>query len=103
MTTIAGPAADLQSGRPRPGNPHPHPDPAGQPGPGVATLRIEPAYRPQIVDALEPLRANDGSLPTATIEVPLTFDTAPSIAGTAWVALVRFELERPAGRPTLWP
>ncbi len=25
---------------------------AGQPGPGVATLRIEPAYRPQIVDAL---------------------------------------------------
>jgi|CZKU01.1.fsa_nt_gi hypothetical protein len=56
-----------------------------------------------ILDALEPLRANDGSLPTASVEVPFTFDTLPSVAGTAWVALVRFELARPEGHPTLWP
>src|ERR1019366_6060426 len=55
-----------------------------------------------ILDALEPLRANDGSLPTASVEVPFTFDTLPSVAGTAWVALVRFELARPGGPPAAW-
>jgi hypothetical protein len=78
--------------------------PEGSAGVALAEWRAGHVDRARaIVDALEPLRSDDGSLPTATVEVPFTFDTAPSVAGTAWVALVRFELERPAGRPTLWP
>jgi hypothetical protein len=55
-----------------------------------------------ILDALEPLRAKDGSLPTSTVEIPFVFDRKPSIAGTAWVELVRFELGRPLGHPSFW-
>jgi hypothetical protein len=36
------------------------------------------------------------------LDVPFTFDTDPSVAGTAWVELVRFELARSNDRPTLW-
>jgi len=31
----------------------------------------------------------------------LVLDTRPSVAGTAWVFLVQFELDR-TDRPTLW-
>jgi hypothetical protein len=78
--------------------------PEGSAGVAFAALRQGRVERArEILDALEPLRAPDGSLPTATIEVPYILDTRPSIAGTAWVELVRFELSRPKGRPTLWP
>ncbi len=78
--------------------------PEGSAGVALAEWRTGHVERARaIVDALEPLRAADGSLPTATVDVPFTLDTLPSIAGTAWVALVRFEIERPAGQPTLWP
>jgi hypothetical protein len=78
--------------------------PEGSAGVALAQWRAGHVDRARaIVDALEPLRAEDGSLPTATVDVPFTLDTLPSVAGTAWVALIRFELERPAGRPTLWP
>jgi hypothetical protein len=78
--------------------------PEGSAGVALAEWRAGHVERARaIIDALEPLRADDGSLPTATVDVPFTLDTMPSIAGTAWVALVRFELERPIGQPTLWP
>ncbi len=78
--------------------------PEGSAGVALAEWRGGHVERARaILDALEPLRADDGSLPTATIDVPFTLDTSPSIAGTAWVALVRFELDRPAAQPTLWP
>jgi hypothetical protein len=78
--------------------------PEGSAGVALAEWRAGHVDRARaIVDALEVLRAKDGSLPTATVEVPFTLDTSPSVAGTAWVALVRFEMDRPAGHPTLWP
>jgi hypothetical protein len=78
--------------------------PEGSAGVALAEWRTGHVDRARaIIDALEPLRASDGSLPTATVEVPFTLDTLPSVAGTAWVALVRFEIERPVSEPTLWP
>jgi hypothetical protein len=34
--------------------------------------------------------------------VPFEFDTEPSLAGTLWVELVRYEVSREAGRELLW-
>jgi hypothetical protein len=77
--------------------------PEGSAGVALAAWRAgRPDRARAILEALEPLRSVDGSLPTATKEVPFLFDVRPSVAGTAWVALVRFELDRPVGRPTLW-
>lgn len=77
--------------------------PEGSAGVALAAWRTGRVHRArEILDALEPLRAADGSLPTSTVDIPFLFDTRPSIAGTAWVELVRFELGRPAGRPTFW-
>jgi hypothetical protein len=78
--------------------------PEGSAGVAFAELRAGHAERARsILDQLEALRARDGSLPTSTVDVPFTLDMRPSIAGTAWVELVRFELDRPPGKPTLWP
>jgi hypothetical protein len=77
--------------------------PEGSAGVALAAWRSGHTDRARaIVDALEALRSADGSLPTATLAVPFLFDREPSLAGTAWVELVRFELERPPGQPTLW-
>jgi hypothetical protein len=77
--------------------------PEGSAGVALAAWRAGEAARAHaIVDDLERLRATDGSLPTATLEVPFVLDRQPSIAGTAWVELVRFELARPVTQPTLW-
>lgn len=77
--------------------------PEGSAGVALAAWRVGRVDRARaILDALEPLRGRDGSLPTSTIDVPFLFDTRPSIAGTAWVELVRFELGRPKGQPTFW-
>lgn len=77
--------------------------PEGSAGVAFAALRAGRRDRARaLLDALEPLRGPDGALPTATLEVPFVFDTKPSVAGTAWALLVRFELARPEGRPTLW-
>jgi hypothetical protein len=77
--------------------------PEGSAGVALAAWRaghIEHARA--ILDELEPLRSDEGSLPTSTTAVPFVLDTQPSVAATAWVALVRFELDRPLGSPTLW-
>jgi hypothetical protein len=77
--------------------------PEGSAGVALAALRAGRADRArEILDALAPLRLAGGAMPTFTLEVPFTFDTDPSVAGTAWVELVRFELARPPDRPTLW-
>jgi hypothetical protein len=77
--------------------------PEGSAGVALAAWRTGRAERARaILDALEPLRARDGSLPTSTVEIPFVFDTHPSVAGTAWVELVRFELGRSPERPTFW-
>lgn len=77
--------------------------PEGSAGVALAALRAGRGARAQtILDELESLRTTEGALPTATLDVPFLFDTKPSIAGTAWVELVRFELNRPVERPTLW-
>lgn len=77
--------------------------PEGSAGVAMAALRVGNRGRAaQILDELEPLRDPLGALPTFTVDVPMLFDTAPSVAGTAWVELVRYELARPEARPTLW-
>jgi hypothetical protein len=77
--------------------------PEGSAGVAFAALRAgKPDRARAILDGLDVLRDADGSLPTSTVEVAFLFDRKPSIAATAWVELVRFELERPADRPTLW-
>lgn len=77
--------------------------PEGSAGVALAALRVGRADRARaILDDLEPLRAPDGALPTFTVDIPFVFDTKPSIAGTAWVELVRYELARPPDRPTFW-
>jgi hypothetical protein len=77
--------------------------PEGTAGVAFAALRQGRSDRARtMLDALEPLRSADGSLPTSTVAVPFLLDTRPGIAGTAWVELVRFELDRPPGKPTLW-
>ncbi|MBX3197961.1 MAG: hypothetical protein KF894_07425 [Labilithrix sp.] len=77
--------------------------PEGSAGVALAAWRAGRVDRArEILDALEPLRAADGSVPTSTVEIPFVFDTRPSIAGTAWIELVRFELERPRDKPTFW-
>jgi hypothetical protein len=73
---------------------------------GVALAEWRAGHRDRavaILDALEPLRRKDGALPTASVDVPFTLDARPSVAATAWVALVRFELDRRPDQPTLWP
>lgn len=77
--------------------------PEGSAGVALAAWRAGRVERARtILDDLEPLRASDGSLPTSTVEIPFLFDTGPSVAGTAWVELVRFELERSPEHPTFW-
>lgn len=77
--------------------------PEGSAGVALAAWRAGRTSRAkEIVEALEPLRRADGALPTATIDIPFVFDTRPSVAGTAWVELLRFELARDPTRPTLW-
>ncbi len=77
--------------------------PEGSAGVALAAWRSGRVERARaILDELEPLRAPDGSLPTSTVAIPFLFDTQPSIAGTAWVELVRFELGRSPERPTFW-
>jgi hypothetical protein len=78
--------------------------PEGSAGVALAALRVgAPSRARAVVDGLESLRDATGALPTATTDVPFLFDRTPSIAGTAWVELVRFDLDRPRGRQTLWP
>jgi hypothetical protein len=77
--------------------------PEGSAGVALAAWRTGRVERARtILDQLEPLRTADGSLPTSTVDIPFVFDTKPSIAGTAWVELVRFELGRPSDKPTFW-
>jgi len=70
---------------------------------GVALLAARLGRRDrarEILAGLEVLRDESGALPTATDPVPQELDTAPSLAATAWVELVRLELD---GGPGLWP
>jgi hypothetical protein len=77
--------------------------PEGSAGVALAALRLGFRQRSAaILDRLEPLRNKSGGLPTLTTAIPFQFDTDPSIAGTAWVELVRFELGRPLDAQRLW-
>jgi hypothetical protein len=75
----------------------------GSAGVALAALRLgHPERASAILDQLEKLRGPTGALPTFTVEIPSELDTQPSLAGTLWVELVRFEIARGAERPTLW-
>ena len=77
--------------------------PEGSAGVALAALRLgQRARAAAILDALEPLRTHGGGMPTFTVEIPSEMDTAPSLAGTLWIELVRFELERAADQPVMW-
>ncbi|HXX66409.1 MAG TPA: hypothetical protein VEK07_04455 [Polyangiaceae bacterium] len=77
--------------------------PEGSAGVALAAVRLGHADRARaILDELEKLRSPDGSLPTATANVPFLLSRDPSVAATAWIDLLRFELQRPSDRPTLW-
>jgi hypothetical protein len=74
--------------------------PEGSAGVALLAARVGQADRAHaILEALESARDAAGALPSATDEVPYELDTSPSLAGTAWVELVRTEL---AGGPKLW-
>jgi hypothetical protein len=75
----------------------------GSAGVALAALRLgRPERAREILAELEPLRAANGGMPTFTIEIPSQLDDHPSLAGTAWVELVRYELSRPSGAAILW-
>jgi hypothetical protein len=75
----------------------------GSAGVALAALRLGQAARAAaILDALEPLRTSGGGMPTFTVEIPSEMDTAPSLAGTLWVELVRYELALGAAESVLW-
>lgn len=75
----------------------------GSAGVALAALRLGRPHRArEILDRLEALRAPSGGLPTFTTVVPFEFDADPSLAGTLWSELVRYELEREDGRELLW-
>jgi hypothetical protein len=77
--------------------------PEGSAGVALAALRLGQRERAeQILNGLEALRDARGGLPDFTFAIPFEFDTRASLAGTVWVELVRYELARPAGQPTLW-
>ena len=77
--------------------------PEGSAGVALAALRLGQAARASaILDSLEPLRAAGGGMPTFTVVIPSEMDTAPSLAGTLWIELVRYELTRSRDQPTLW-
>lgn len=77
--------------------------PEGSAGVALAALRLGQAQRARaILDDLEPLRTPGGGMPTFTVVIPSEMDTDPSLAGTLWIELVRFELARSRDQPTLW-
>lgn len=68
--------------------------PEGSAGVAMAALRNGDRERArQIVNDLESLRDGTRALPTLSRDIPLEFDTLPSIAGTLWVDLVQQELK----------
>jgi len=76
--------------------------PEGSAGVALALLRSSRRERAMAVLAeLERLREPSGGLPMMTAAVPFEFETGPSVAGTAWVEIVRAELE-PGATPRLW-
>jgi hypothetical protein len=76
--------------------------PEGSAGVALAALRVGATARARdILDGLEALRRKDGSLPTLTTAIPFEFDVDPSVGGTAWVELARYELDHPSA-PRLW-
>jgi hypothetical protein len=76
--------------------------PEGSAGIALAAVRLgHPRRASAILEELERFRDSSGGLPMMTAEVPFEFDTKPSVAGTAWVELVRPEIEEGAA-PFLW-
>jgi hypothetical protein len=74
--------------------------PEGGAGVALAAFRLGHRQRSRdILDALEPLRQPDGGLPGLSRNVPFDFSTAPAFGGTAWVELVRAELDATPGWP----
>jgi hypothetical protein len=77
--------------------------PEGSAGVALANLRLgRPQRAREILRELEKVRKPNGGMPTFTAELPLDFDTLPSLAGTVWIELVRYELDRDARTETLW-
>jgi hypothetical protein len=75
----------------------------GSAGVALAALRMGRRQRAQqILDQLEKLREPSGGLPYFTVDVPFEFDKQPSLAGTLWIELVRYELEHPEQAERLW-
>jgi hypothetical protein len=75
----------------------------GSAGVALANLRFGRSARAlQILTDLDEIRAPNGGMPTFTVELPIDFDTLPSLAGTVWSELVRYELLRADGSETLW-
>jgi hypothetical protein len=69
--------------------------PEGSAGVALTAFRLGHSSRAvQILSELERLRAARGTLPDFTQAIPQEFDTAPSAAGTAWIELVRREIDQ---------
>ena len=78
-------------------------DARGSAGVALAGWRLGNGARArEIMLGLERARLPRGGLPDLTQAVPFEFENAPSVAGTAWVELVRFEMERGEQQQWLW-
>ena len=72
---------------------------------GVALAALRAGHRDRavaILAELERFRDSAGGLPMMTRGVPFEFDTKPSVAATAWVELLRFELATTPAVPFVW-
>lgn len=77
--------------------------PEGSAGVALAALRLGEVERARTILAeLDRLRGPEGGLPCLTVEIPMEFASAPALAGTAWVALVRAELESSPAKAMIW-
>ncbi len=75
----------------------------GSAGVALAAHRLGKVARARaILGELDKLRPRGGGLPMFTSVIPQELDTAPSVTGTLWVELVRFELSRPPTSQTFW-
>ncbi|MDB5097190.1 MAG: hypothetical protein JWM80_1611 [Cyanobacteria bacterium RYN_339] len=77
--------------------------PEGSAGVALAALRLGYKERARsILEELDRLRETNGGLPGLTRAIPLEFEKAPALAGTAWAAMVQQELDAKPGYVGLW-
>lgn len=77
--------------------------PEGSAGVALAAWRLGYMKRArEILGEMDKLRQPEGGLPCLTREIPMEFTSAPALAGTVWVSLVRAEMASGPSRAMIW-